>query len=434
LINSSKDTPLQMRPLKTSGIFYGWWMVAASFIIAMYVGGVVFFGFTAIFEPIADELGWSYTQISFASSFRGLNMGIFAPFIGIFVDRLGPRKIIAAGAFFIAAGLFMLSHTYSLAMFYGAFVFIAVGMSCCTQTVLMTAISNWFESRVGFASGIALSGFGFGGLLIPLIVRMIEAYGWRLSVTYLAVGTLIIVIPLSLIFRHKPEHYGMLPDGKRKVQDGDKQEAINTLKKDFGVRSAVKSSMFWHLALATTCFTMVVMAIITHIMPFLSSVNFDRALAGFIASAIPVASVVGRLGFGWLGDRHGRIRAAAIAFGMVSIGTIFLAFTSSSSLWVLALFILLFGIGWGASTVLRPSLLREFFGRSNFGAILGLVVGINLIGSLAGPPLAGWVFDQFGSYKYIWFAFAGIMLVAVFLITRIRSREVNNDNASFPAS
>ena len=417
-----------MRPPKTSSIFYGWWIVAASFVIAMYVGGVVFYGFTAIFEPIAEELEWSYTQISVAASLRGLEMGLLAPFIGIFVDRLGPRRIIAGGALLTAIGLFMLSRTYSLATFYGAFMFIALGMSCCTMTVLMTAITNWFESRVGFASGIAVSGFGFGGLLIPLIVRMIEAYDWRATIFYLAITTLALLLPLSLLFRHKPEHYGMLPDGKREqsAKHGDISDAVTTLRLDFNAKNALRSRTFWHIALATTCLVMAVTAVITHIMPYLSSVGFDRTMSGIIASIIPVVSVVGRLSFGWLGDRQGRTKIAAIAFAMMSVGALFLGFTTDSMLWVLGLFVLMFGIGYGAVVSLRPALLREFFGRSNFGAIFGLVIGINLIGGLAGPPIAGWVFDEFGSYRYIWFAFTGITLVAVLLIITLRRGSENS--------
>ena len=55
------------------------------------MGGVIYYGFTAIFEPIANEMGWSYAQISFAASIRGLEIGLLAPFMGIFVDRWGPR-------------------------------------------------------------------------------------------------------------------------------------------------------------------------------------------------------------------------------------------------------------------------------------------------------------------------------------------------------
>ena len=72
---------------KPPKIFYGWYIVGASFLIFIYMGGVVFYGFTAIFEPIANEFHWSYAQISLAASLRGLEIGLLAPLTGILVDR-----------------------------------------------------------------------------------------------------------------------------------------------------------------------------------------------------------------------------------------------------------------------------------------------------------------------------------------------------------
>ncbi|MCK4962753.1 MAG: MFS transporter, partial [Anaerolineales bacterium] len=164
-----------------SRIYYGWWIVGASVLVAMYAGGVVFYGFTAIFEPIANDMGWSYAQISLAASLRGLELGLLAPLTGILTDRLGPRRLIFSGAIITAVGLFLLSRTTSLAMFYGAFALIAVGMSATTLTVLMTAIANWFRLRVSIASGIANSGFGLAGLLVPVIVKLLEIYDWRMT-------------------------------------------------------------------------------------------------------------------------------------------------------------------------------------------------------------------------------------------------------------
>ncbi len=158
--------PLNWNP---SRVFYGWWIVGASFLIAVYVGGVIFYGFTAFIEPIADEMGWSYTQISLAASLRGLETGFFAPIIGILADRWGSRRLIFCGALISAAGLMLLSTSNSLSTFYLSFVFIALGMSASTATVLMTAVANWFRKRIGLASGIAICGFGVGGLLVPLI-------------------------------------------------------------------------------------------------------------------------------------------------------------------------------------------------------------------------------------------------------------------------
>jgi MFS transporter, OFA family, oxalate/formate antiporter len=91
-------------PLMLGQVYYGWWIVIACFFMNLYVGGIVFFSFTAFFEPIQREFGWSYTQISLASSLRGLEMGIFAPVVGVLVDRLGSRKLLLFGSIIIGLG------------------------------------------------------------------------------------------------------------------------------------------------------------------------------------------------------------------------------------------------------------------------------------------------------------------------------------------
>ncbi len=82
---------------KRSKVFYGWYIVGACVFIALYTGGIVHFGFTAVFEPIAEEFGWSYAQVSLAFSLRGFEMGLLAPVTGLLVDRWGPRKLIFGG-------------------------------------------------------------------------------------------------------------------------------------------------------------------------------------------------------------------------------------------------------------------------------------------------------------------------------------------------
>jgi len=396
-------------------IFYGWWIVAASFLIALYVGGVVFYGFTAIFEPIADEFGWSHTQISFAASLRGLEMGLLAPVIGMLVDRWGPRRLISAGAAFTACGLLLLSQTNSLLMFFGAFLLIALGMSSCTMTVLMTAVANWFRHKVGIASGIAVSGFGCGGLLVPVIVRFIELYQWRSTMVILAMGMLGIVLPLSLLFRHRPEQYGYLPDGR--AADGvafdSSSGAAQAIQTDVTARQALKSRTFWHIAVPFTYHVMTVSAIVTHVMPYLSSIGIARARSSLVATGIPLMSVFGRLGLGSLGDRVDRRRVAAYAYAMMGLGALCFARVPGGGTWLFVPFLILFGIGYGGNNALRPSLTREHFGRTSFGTVFGLLIGVNMLGGFVGPPAAGWVFDTWGSYQGIWFVLAGLAVAAM---------------------
>ena len=288
-------------------------------------------------------------------------------------------------------------------------------MSLGTMTVLMTAIANWFHRSVGLASGIAVSGFGSGGVLIPLIVRLIETYEWRGAITILAVGVFVIILPLSLVFRHKPEQYGYLPDGQREdpVVSSDNNGLPSTSGTDFTTRQTLKSRVFWHLGLAFICHTMLVSSTITHVMPYLSSINIARAKASVVAMAIPLTSIGGRLGLGWLGDKVNRKMVLVGALAAMSLGIFCFGYTSIAGAWLLVVFIILFGVGYGGSISLRPSLVREYFGRSSFGTVFGLITGITMLGGIIGPPLAGWVYDNWGSYQGIWYIFTGFAGVAM---------------------
>ncbi|MFC2018214.1 MFS transporter [Chloroflexota bacterium] len=413
--------------LKISGVYYGWWIVAAAFLTGLYMAGVVFYGFTTVFEPITEDMGWSYAQVSLASSLRGIEAGLVAPVIGILVDRWGPRRLIFAGALFTFTGLILLSRTNSLTMFYGSFALIALGMSCSTATVLMTAVANWFRKNVGLATGIVASGFGCGGLLIPVIVKLIDLYEWRDAVTILAIGTLFTVLPLSFVFRHKPEQYGYLPDGQK--EDGitfDTGPGMSPAAgKDLKMKQVLKSSAFWLITLAFTYFSLLVGAVITHVMPYLSSIGIARSMAGLVAAAIPITSIAGRLGLGWIGDRHDKKLIASAAFGVVGLGAFCFGYADIAGTWMLVPFLILFGVSYGGCIVLRASLVREYFGTTSFGTIFGLILGINMVGSIIGPPLAGWVYDSWGSYQNIWFIFAGLAGPA--LVALLAMRPVNKD-------
>ena len=402
---------------KPRRIFYGWWVVVACFFISLYTGGVIFYGFTAIFEPLADEFGWSYAQISLAASLRGLEAGLLAPLVGILVDRLGPRRLLFSGAIITSLGLILLSRVASLGMFYGAFVVVAIGMSLCSGTVLMTAVANWFRKKIGIAMGIMICGYGCSGLLVPVMVNLIDRYEWRMTIAILAIGLLAVCLPLSLLVRHKPEQYGYQPDGavNEDLKLDDCPLPAESAEVDIGTRQAFKSRTFWHIALSLLCQVTILSTVVTHVMPYLSSVGIARTKSGLIAMAIPLASISGRIGLGWLGDRLDKRRVMAAAFAMMCGGLLCFAFASSEASWLLVPFLILFGIGYGGNNTLRGSAIREFFGRSNFGAIHGLVIGIMMVGSIAGPPLAGWVFDNWGSYQPIWFVFTGLAVAAILL-------------------
>jgi MFS family permease len=408
-----------------SKIFYGWWIVVASFFTALYIGGAVFYGFTAFFEPIVDETGWSYTQLSLAASLRGLEMGILSPVVGILADRWGPRKLILGGVLVTVASLLLLSSATSLIMFYVSFALLAIGVSACTVTVLLTAVANWFRRKMGIASGIAICGFGFSGVLIPVIVRLIAVYDWRTALHILALGMIVLILPLSFVFRHRPEQYGYLPDGQKQdttARPADSSPSQN-LDIELRVKQALKNRTFWRIVLARLYHMMTMMAIITHVMPYLSSISISRATSSLVATTIPLMSIIGRLSFGWFGDKLSKRLVAATSFVMMSCGVFCFAYASDMRLWLLVPFLVLLGIGYGGTNAILPALGREYFGRTNFGSIYGLMEGIGTIGAIIGPTLAGWTYDSLGSYQLVWLLLAGLAVVAmgsVLTITQVR--------------
>jgi sugar phosphate permease len=407
--------------LKTHKIFYGWWLVGASALIGMYLAAVIFYGFTAFIEPMADELGWSYTQISLGASLRGLEGGLLAPIFGILIDRWGPRRLIFLGGIILALGLFLLSRTTTLLMFYTAFTVVAIGVSCCSMTALVTTVANWFKRRIGLASGIASCGFGLSGVMIPIIVRLIDSYEWRTAMVILAVGTLATIVPLSLLFRHKPEQYGYLPDGddpgKTSVNTGHVDQAVSPSNEEsIGVRQALKSRVFWHIALAYICYHLIIGAVVTHVMPYLGSIGIARSTASMIAMTIPLGSVAGRLGMGWIADRVEKRKVAAIGFALMCLGLICFEYAATVGTWLFVPFLLLFCIGYGGNNTMRAALLQGKFGRNSFGSIFGFLMGISVVGSIAGPPMAAWVFDNWGSYQNVWLVAAGFAVMSVIFI------------------
>ena len=413
-------------PRRFPQIFYGWWIVASCFIIAMYMSGSVFYGFTAVFEPIAEEFGWSYTSISVAASIRGLEAGLLAPVAGIIVDRWGPRRLIFGGVICIGLGLLLLSQVHSIGMFYLAFILMSLGISSCGISVTVTTVANWFRRRVGLATGITICGYGAAGLLVPLMVGLVDAFDWRAAIAIMGAGMLVIGLPLSTLLRHKPEQYGYLPDGEESGRAVFDKSSMKLPAREAGitVRQAMKTRVFWIIVLAVMPQFIVVPAVITHVMPYLSSIGITRTTSGLVATTIPLLSIGGRFGFGWFADRYVAKRLATFALILLTLGLVCFEFVSLGWTWLLAPFLVLLGFGYGGTNTMVGVLLRGHFGRGNFGTIMGFAWGILMLGTMTGPAIAGWVFDTQGSYQGIWIAMAAAAFVgATIMIMMPRVRE-----------
>jgi len=407
-------------------IYYGWWIVLASFAVAFYVGGTIFYGFTAFIEPLAREFGWSYTQISLAASLRGLEMGLLAPFVGILVDRFGSRKLLLSGVLVLGFGLILLGFTQSLAMFYGAFLLIAFGAGGCTSVVTMTAVANWFEKNVGKAMGLTACGFGASGLIIPAIVWTIAVFGWRTTAIILGIGMWIVGIPAASVMREKPEETAGPSQAEQYPGSAEPSQRLKDVRA-FRFTEILKEKSFLYVNLAEMIRLMALMAVVTHIMPYLSSMEISRMNSGLMAAGIPLLSITGRFGFGWLGDIYPKKIIMALCFALMALGMLALCHLELPAMSYIFLFF--FSNGFGGLSTLRAALLREYYGRYNFGKYLGVMLGFGAFGGIIGPTTAGWVFDTTGSYYFVWLALSALIGLAIILILRLESK-VKNENAA----
>ena len=138
-----------------------------------------------------------------------------------------------------------------------------------------------------------------------------------------------------------------------------------------------------------------------------------------MAGAVPIIGIVGRFGFGWLSDFIDKRRMMALTFFLIAIGVLALGHAYMGSLLVF-LFLVFFPVGQAGSMVLRGAILREYFGKSSFGKMIGVVMGSGAVGGIIGPTLAGGVFDVYGSYHMIWLLLFGLCCFVSVGILRIK--------------
>jgi MFS family permease len=170
------------RPRK---VFYGWWIAFAGLLHNYYTSGTFYYGFGAFFNPIVEEFGWKYATTSVAFSIQQSETGAIAPFVGIFIDKFGPRRVMLVGAFLTGLGFILLSFINSLMTFYGGVALLAIGMSLSSYLVITTTVSNWFIRMRGRAMAILTTGAGLAGTMLPLLVFLINSYGWRKSLVFI---------------------------------------------------------------------------------------------------------------------------------------------------------------------------------------------------------------------------------------------------------
>ena len=425
---------------KKRRIFYGWWIVIASSILNILNGGTFVYGFTVFFNPIRETFGWSAAVTSVAFSLRGLETGALDPIIGVLVDKVGPRKLMLPGWVLVGLGFFLLSRIDSLWTFYVVFLLISMGFSFGSFVVMNTIVAQWFHRKRSRALTVLYVGFGISGTLVPLVALAISRFGWRETAVVIGIILGVVGVLLSSLMRHKPSQYGYLPDGEtseplpeirnepvlRPLSEIEKQDAGSSIP-SFTAREALRTRVFWFIALVFFFQHVATSAVMVHIVPYLESVNVPTAIAATAVTGMTLFSLIGRLGFGFLGDFANKRYLIAISLIVQTVGLFIFAFIDASRVWLIAPSLLLYSIGFGGTIPIRPALQADYFGTGSFGAIFGWLGLIGMLGGVASPVIAGWIFDATESYRLSWQLFALATLPAIPLILLAKPPRVKQE-------
>jgi OFA family oxalate/formate antiporter-like MFS transporter len=406
-------------------LFYGWYLVIASLTSAAFFSAIFTYGWTAFIDPIRLSLGWSMTTISLASTMKGVESGIFNPIWGRAVDRLPAARLMIIGILCTGVGILVVSFSKNrlvdpIIPYYVGFFVMGLGSSLSTSMVPSAVMSRWFRKDIGKANGIFYMGVGIGGVMVPLVVKLVDRFGWQPTLMVSAIAYMAIGIPLALILKDKPEDLGLVPDGRIEdaTRPGRPARGINQV--HVPVREALKTRAFWHICVVFF-FQSAVLGVITQFaIPHLTNMGISRSAAGFVFLLFTVISLAGRFSMGILTDIFPKKHVQAVTIASLGLGLfIFWVIDAQSPYWITVLFALTYGIGIAGIMPLRIPLLAEYFGTRNIGAIFGITGIASTIAGVAAAPLAGHIFDVYHDYRPAIIFLAGFSLLALVLMLTI---------------
>ncbi len=414
---------------RPANIFYGWWIVLGGGFMQFYASAVFWRGFQAFVDPILATTGWSRAAFAAAVSIQRGESGLISPFVGVALDRFGPKVVMIFGVIVTGFGFIAMSLMQNLWHFYASVLLLALGMSFGTFIVFVATVGNWFVRRRARAFAVLMTFSAVGAIALPPLVWLIDTYGWRPILFGVGVGFWIIGIPVALMMRRRPEDFGQLPDGEADLRGIDENGQSRTGPREIsiGVREVLRLRAFWQISIAVSIGQLVSSTNLFHL-PALIEYEISAWLAASAAGAVAIGDILGRAGIGFIGDRFDKKLLLAGSFLIQMLGVAALAAINSDYFGIewglipLPIFIIGFGLGFGASIPLRLAILADYFGRRSYGSVVGIASSVSAVFGTIGPLFVGLMFDITGSYRPAYAVMAIVMLVALPLIMTLESQ------------
>jgi MFS family permease len=412
---------------RSGRIHYGWYIVAASFMILVFNAGARY-AFGVMFKPIIKEFGWGRGEVSLVFF---VNMVIFAVsllIVGRLYDRYGPKWVVIISTIFISTGFILTSYIHSIGQFFFSYgVLAAFGIAGTAVPLMATLTSKWFDKWRGFAVSLSVSGNSIGQFaLVPLFSLFALNYGWRSSYLYIGIIMLVVNIVLALlVIKGDPRHFGLKPYGFVEAKEGDvgRQPPVSSAggSEDMGLKQAMRTPAFWlFTAVMFICGGGDYFATI-HLIPLVTDYGISPMTAGNMLAWYGLMSLAGVLIAGPAADLIGSKVPIIVTFLLrVSLFVMIIQYKSEFTFYIFAF---AFGFTHLITAPLTPILIGRLYGFTYLGILTGFINTVHFLGAGFWPYMAGVIFDRTGSYQLAFILSAIMAFIAVLAMLLVRERR-----------
>lgn len=407
------------------------WLIALSAVlIHVSIGGV--YAYSIYQNPLNDTQGWAVSDVTLAFTIAIFVLGITAAFLGIFVEKYGPRlagltAAVLYGIGTIGAGVSV--QLESLWLFFITFGVIGgMGLGIGYISPISTLV-DWFPDRRGMATGLAVMGFGAGALLTgPVGNYLIENFG--IPIAFYSLGAIyFILMSLGASYLKKPPD-GWLPKGMDEndlAGENEKGGVWGDLE-ELTAKEARTTPRFWMVWLIIFINVSAGIMLLAFASPMLQSIGGASATtAAFIVGYIGIFNGAGRILWSSFSDYIGRTTTYG-AFFIIQI-IAFLLMPQISGVWILAGLLFLIITCYGGGFACLPAYLSDLFGTEEVGAIHGYSLTAWSFAGVAGPMLASTILETTGSYTTALYIINVALVVGLITVVGLRWR-INRVQAS----
>ncbi len=399
-------------------VSYGWVIVAASFVLLIgSFGTQMCFGL--FLKPLTEQFGWSRAGVSGAMSLLMAVAGLMGVVMGKVTDRYGARAAIAPGVVIGALSYLLMSRMDSLWEFYLLFGVGGGILAGCSYTPTVTAVSKWFGARNRtMAIGVALLGPIIGQMILsPVISTVIEGSGWRTAWVVLAVVAFVCGLPALVLIGKRPAADKMA--GLRNAAGREAPPAAQGL----SAGETAKTSAFWILMVGGAVLGLGFYAFNAHVVPYATDIGISTTAAALVLTMSSVGGAAGTLLAGAITARLG-YRWTLLVLTALNGVAVFL-FVGAGSVWAFYSLAVILGFAFSAVVPVRMGVVPTLFGLRAIGTIIGFTSLSFSLGAIAGPFVAGYIFDSTASYDLAFVIFGILLMIGAATLYFLRAPKAN---------